>query len=136
MHESSSLLFIFLGSFFTPALLHVDLQMKMHEWVGVSKPLIVIYKASRDGFGVGDFHNMCDGKGENLGVIESSNGYLFGWWTQLSWMSRHANITDESASSFIFTLRNPACLPARYNIKDIYHAIRHHPNCGPNSGMS
>ena len=65
-------------------------------------------------------------------IIKSLNGsYLFGWWTPLSWESSGDWTSDASASTFIFTLTNPAGVPAKYrNIKSQY-AIRRLSNYGP-----
>ena len=113
-------------------LLQVGQQEKLHEWVGVPKSWKLIYKASRDGFLASDFHSMCDGKGENLGVIKSDNGYLFGWWTPISWKSSNAFAID--ASTFIFTLTNPAGVPAKYKNKDASCAVYDGSSCGPKLG--
>ena len=108
-------------------------QIKLQEWVGIRKWKLV-YRATRDGFATSDFHRQCDGKGENLGVIRSQAGsYLFGWWTPLSWNSQGRYVADASARTFIWTLTNPAGLPAKYNIKPslTQNAIFGNPSYGP-----
>ena len=89
----------------------------LNGWVGANKNWKLIYKATRDGFGANDFHRTCNGKGENLGVIKSANGFLFGWWTPLSWQSTDDWAADASLSTFIFTLTNPAGVAAKYKLK-------------------
>ena len=93
----------------------------INGWIGIKKNWNLIYKATRDGFAASDFHRTCDGKGENLGVIRSANSYLFGWWTPLSWSSSAGYVKD--ASTFIFTLTNPAGVPEKYRNIDSSRAI-------------
>ena len=108
-------------------------QQKLNEWIGITKKWKLAYKATRDGFGASDFHRMCDGKGENLGVIRSESSYLFGWWTPLSWRSPSGEWVAD-ASTFIFTLTNPAGEPAKYkNIQPEYTIYNNAPY-GPSLG--
>ena len=111
------------------ALLTADQQKQLDEWIGEHKDWRLIYKASRDGFRASDFHRMSDGKGENLGVIKSSNGFLFGWWTPLGWKSAYDWATD--ASTFIFTLTNPAGIPAKYKNIQPELALNYNTGQGP-----
>ena len=61
---------------------------------------------------------------------------MFGWWTPLSWHSRNEYVADASARTFIFTLTNPAGLPAKYNIKpsSTSYAIYDYSSYGPSIG--
>ena len=116
-------------------MLQLEQQKKLHEWVAIRKRWQLVYKATRDGFGGTDFHRTCDGKGENLGVIKSSNGFLFGWWTPISWKSTGSIYEyTADASTFIFTLTNPADVPAKYKIKDARYALCHYSTFGPTLG--
>jgi hypothetical protein len=67
----------------------------------------LLYRGSRDGFGSSAFHNLCDGHSPTLTVILSENGSIFGGYTPVAWHSRGEYVTDKSAKSFVFTLKNP-----------------------------
>ena len=109
-------------------------ERKLHEWIPLTKEWKLIYNATRDGFRASDFHRMCDGKGENLGVIKSSNGFLFGWWTPLGWKSPSSWEYAADASTFIFTLTNPAGVSATYKNKQPQYALYHYAGYGPAFG--
>ena len=67
-----------------------------------------------------------------MGVIRSENGYLFGWWTPLSWQSSNGYGSD--ASTFLFTLTNPAGVPAKYKVKSAGSALYFSSSIAPNFG--
>ena len=45
----------------------------------------LIYRGSRDGWGASNFHSRCDRKGPTVTVVRSSNGYIFGGYTEQHW---------------------------------------------------
>jgi len=45
----------------------------------------LIYKGSKDGFKSRDFHSKCNNKPNTLVIIKSSNGNVFGGYTEKSW---------------------------------------------------
>ena len=73
--------------------------------------LNLIYKASKDGFGVKDFHRKCDGISKVV-VLIKANDFLFGGYTPQSWNSRNYKerwvYCDQT---FIFSLSNPQNKP-------------------------
>ena len=85
---------------------------RVNEWIGKSPMWKLIHKSTVHGFRAADFHRNCDNKGETLGIIQSSNGYLFGWWTPRAWTSSNSWVSD--STTIIFTLTNPAGIPAKY----------------------
>ena len=66
-----------------------------------------------------------------MGLIKSANGYLFGWWTPISWESSTRGKYAAAPSTFIFTLTNPAGVPAKYNTVGPQNALYYHANYGP-----
>jgi hypothetical protein len=94
----------------------------------------LLYCGSQHGFSAQDFHRHCDHQGPTLVLVRSLSGGLFGGFTPLDWDSKSGTKTDESLSSFLFTIRNPhdteprkfPLIPAQ---KD--HAILCLPNYGP-----
>jgi hypothetical protein len=82
----------------------------------------LLWRGSRDGFGVREFHRRCDGRANTLTLIADTDGNVFGGFTPLAWESRtprsfrdNSNCykCDDSLQSFLFTLRNPHGVPPR-----------------------
>jgi len=64
----------------------------------------LIYRASQDGFEASTFHIKCDDKPNTLVVIKSTNGNVFGGYTEQTWNHTNGYKTDPNA--FIFSLIN------------------------------
>lgn len=99
----------------------------------------LLWRGTRDGFGGRDFHNRCDGHGNTLMVIEDTEGNIFGGYTPVEWESPkgHCHKSDESAKSFLFTLKNPhKSPPRRFTLKteEKRRAINCFPWRGPGFG--
>ena len=94
------------------------------------------YRGSRDGFQAASFHSKCDGKGASLVVCKSTNGHVFGGYTQVGFQSSMGNwVPDECA--FLFTLSNAhGIAPTKLALKPdrAQNGIYHHFNCGPTFG--
>jgi hypothetical protein len=76
----------------------------------------ILWRGSRDGFKVREFHGRCDGHANTLTVILDTKGNIFGEFTPVRWESRTKSPyekADESLKSFLFTLKNPNKIPAR-----------------------
>jgi hypothetical protein len=104
----------------------------------------LLWRGSRDGFGVSDFHRCCDGHANTLTVVLDTGGTIFGGFTPIEWDSRVWNgqngrqnncyKTDDSEQSFVFTLKNPHNIPARrflLKTKAKWQAIGCLSVCGP-----
>jgi hypothetical protein len=78
-----------------------------------SQQFSLLWRGSRDGFGISEFHSRCDGHSNTLTVILDTEGNIFGGFTPLEWASAGGWKTDESLRSFLFTLQNPHKFPAR-----------------------
>jgi hypothetical protein len=100
------------------------------------KRFTLLWRGSRDGFGVRDFHSHCDGHANTLTVILDTNGNIFGGFTPVRWSSpnpREAE-ADPSLKSFLFTLKNPHNVPARRFVLSAerdHYAIQRWSRCGP-----
>ena len=84
---------------------------------------------------------MCDGKGATVTVVKSSDGYIFGGYTDIAWSGDGDGDGDwgnhESAESFLFSLKDHAGIgPVKMPIKSgkTGHAVYHHPSYGPTFG--
>ena len=108
----------------------------------------LIYRGSRDGFKSSVFHELCDEKGETLVIIKSTDNYIFGGYTSISWDSTKWNgkngkennaRRDGKGLEFIFTLKNPYDIPpSKFNIKKNWldHSICCDINLGPIFGCN
>jgi hypothetical protein len=90
----------FMGS----SLLREEDKANLLSWLDIPCAWHLIYKASRDGFRAADFHRCCDNKGETVCVIHSTDGYLFGGYTDIPWTS--SGYWKTSTKSFLFALRS------------------------------
>ena len=88
----------------------------------------LIYKARRDGFRAADFHRHCDNRGETVSVIHTTDGYLFGGYTDVPWTSTHASGEfKQSTRSFLFAFRShgqgtkPVKLHVVCNSRAVHH---------------
>jgi hypothetical protein len=77
------------------------------------KQFALLWRGSPDGFSPKDFHARCDGHGNTLTVILDTDGNIFGGFTPVEWDSKFPSKADPNLKSFIFTLKNPADIPAR-----------------------
>jgi hypothetical protein len=77
----------------------------------------LLWRGSRDGLSVADFHRQCDGRSPTLTIIRDTGGSIFGGFTPIAWETvvwngkqgpEHNGLrADESLKSFVFTLKNP-----------------------------
>jgi hypothetical protein len=78
----------------------------------------LLWRGSRDGVCLRDFHRRCDGHANTLTVILDTDGNVFGGFTPVEWESHYCWKADASLKSFLFTLKNPHNVPAwRFALK-------------------
>lgn len=82
------------------------------EWLGYTTT-ILLYKASHDGFDAASFHKKCDDNGATLTVIQCSQGYIFGGFTNASWAGNGV-YKNGTTPSWIFTIKNPYSLEKQF----------------------
>ncbi|CAK9024876.1 unnamed protein product [Durusdinium trenchii] len=101
-----------LGEFDTN-LVDVEKQPILLEWLPL-KNLKLLYRATRDGFAVANFHQKCDNQGPTVVLARSTGGYIFGGYTDTAWGSAasYARCTD----AFLFRLCGCDALPSRHGI--------------------
>ena len=63
--------------------------------------LQLIYKKSRDGDTINDFHYYCDGKGKTVTIIETKEGLKFGGFKNDSWDTKG---WKKNNKDFVFSL--------------------------------
>jgi len=98
------------------------------ELMAVSKEMGgLLYQASKDGDSSSNFHSRCDSKGATVVIIETTEGRMFGGFTDVSWSSSTG--WSSSYNAFLFQLR-PAM--KRYSKKSgSSNAIYRHKSYGP-----
>jgi hypothetical protein len=70
----------------------------------IDQKWVLIYRASQDGFEAASFHTKCDSKPNTLIIIKSTNGNVFGGYTEQSW--EHIGNYKADRNAFIFSLIN------------------------------
>jgi hypothetical protein len=81
----------------------------------------LLYRASEHGFSADDFHSKCDNHANTLTVIKTTNGNIFGGYTEQLWNHTIGYKTDKNA--FIFSLVNIDRNPIKMKIKTPHYAI-------------
>lgn len=78
-------------------------QIKLlNQWINKkNNNFTLIYKGSRDGDSYINFHEKCDNQGPTIMIIKSSNGEIFGGYTEKSWVKGK---DIHSPESFLFNL--------------------------------
>jgi hypothetical protein len=108
------------------------------EWIKTSLPepadvtLSLLCHSSEHGFGAAAFHSLCDNKGATVTLIKSTNGSVFGGYSDKSWKSDYTRVHSNNA--FLFSFVNPSgSEPIKMALTGVRNegAICCYPNCGP-----
>ena len=91
------------------------------------------YRATRDGFSAQNFHAKCDTTANTLTIIKSTNGNIFGGFTEKAWNSTGYYYKDQEA--FIFSLVNKENKPFKIKCTNGACAIFCHSIHGPTFGF-
>ena len=86
------------------------------DWINPIK-FNLIFKKSRDGSNVSDFHRFCDNKGKIILLIETNNNFKFGGYTPLDFDESGQGKNDNN--SFLFSITNNK----KYTKKNQYNSI-------------
>lgn len=76
------------------------------------------------------FHQQCDNKGPTITLVQANQGYIFGAYSPVSWISSFCY--TEAQSAFIFCLRRPRGIPDQEGQLTLHppFACRVKPQCG------
>ena len=125
------------------------IQGKPYCFKDIPFKIELIYRASRDGFSVNNFHNKCDNKGPTIVVIKVRNSKdIIGGYNPLDWrsvkivedilLSNNDEIYHDhrckTSNSFIFSLKNRA-IPILSRVSSKKEAIIWSGNKGPCFGL-
>ena len=85
---------------------------EIEKAIGSFNNIKLIYRATRDGDSIENFHSKCDNIRNTLMIVETTTGYIFGGFTSVGWNNNKGkDIYDNKA--FCFSL----------NLKKIYNII-------------
>ena len=96
------------------------------------KQFKLLYRATRDGFGVSSFHAKCDQEANTLTIIKATSGYIFGGYTSVEWDSE--SFWKPDPDSFIFSLVNFISAPQLMPVLVEDHSILCDASYGPTFG--
>ena len=112
------------------AILSLDAASKLLGFCAPSSAVTLLYRASRDGFECQRFHSHCDDQGPTITVVRTTEGYVFGGYTDQSWNSSNSWIP--SSKAFLFALRCYAGLgPTKMPVVSESQATYGHTSYGP-----
>jgi len=97
----------------------------------------LLWRGSRDGFSITEFHRLCDGKANTVTIINIKNTkgeFIFGGFTSIPWSSDGGYKEDSTA--FLFSLTNPSNTPLKFEVKSKELAVYHSSRYGPVFGDS
>jgi hypothetical protein len=96
---------------------NVAYQLLLIEWVkeSLSEPADItsslLYQSSEHGFRAAAFHSLCDNKGATVPLIKSTDGFIFGGYSDKSWTLGDGNSEYKfvrSDHAFLFSFVNPS----------------------------
>ena len=70
------------------------------------KDWFLIYRGTKDGFSATDFHRECDGIAKTVAIVKTTNGNIFGGYTEKLWNHSAFVIQVLDENAFIFSLVN------------------------------
>ena len=92
--------------------------------------IVLLYRGSRDGWTIANFHSKCDNKGPTIMFVKTSLGRLCGAFTPLPWDSTGSWKKDESKQAFLFSLDSFTSYPLTDPIYTIFCRNDHGPLFG------
>ena len=99
----------------------------------------LLYRATQNGFQGAQFHACCDNIAKTLIIIKTSNGYIFGGFTNALWRDQYKgygihqgyNKLRQDNNAFIFSSKNPTNSPLKIPVSEPTQAILCDYNSGP-----
>ena len=117
--------------FHESTLLSEEDRTTLLSWLKNKTNWQLIYKASRDGFRAADFHRCCDEEVETVSAIHTTDGYLFGGYTDIPWTSA-GGLYKQSPRSFLFAFRSSSQgnRAVKAYVVDSSKSVYHNPDYG------
>jgi hypothetical protein len=116
-------------------LLNDEQKLNINKLFLKEKKWLLIYKATKNGFGANDFHRHCNNRGATLTLIKIRHRFqikkhdsIVGGYTTIPWSSRNGTYRDPA--SFLFILSDDKL--TRFNLRSPQTtAVIHNLNSGP-----
>ena len=99
----------------------------LKKWVSPNQNMKfeLIYRATRDGDTVKDFHRMCDNKSPTLCIFKTPKNYIFGGYTNVLFNNpNNKELKVKDATAFVFSLNSKA----KHITKDLNESICVYPS--------
>jgi len=114
--------------FVNSSILSPDLSVRLENLIQFPNEtkFTLIYQASKDGFGLKDFHSKCDNISNTLMIIETTDSFILGGFTTVSWSLRNTTTEDTyhyDSNAFIFSLTNTLNQSFKMNVNKPDSAI-------------
>ncbi|KAL7551066.1 hypothetical protein ACHAWF_014267 [Thalassiosira exigua] len=110
----------------------------LHGWLeedGSDGEFSLLFSSSRDGLSNVSFHSNCDNQGCTLTVIETTDGFVLGGYSNIPWTS--GSIWSAANKAFLFVLSgSDVASPYKLKLKNANDgfAVLHHSAYGPSFG--
>lgn len=120
----------------------IDLINMIQKQLNGKVKLTLLYRMSKDGKSVRQFHNLCDDEGATLTVIKSKEyDHIFGGYSSKDWQSNYAGVRVKDSNAFLFLLRSAfghqqQVFPVGNAEYGIYHDATYGPAFGCNCALA
>ena len=104
------------------------------NWINSNRKISfeLIYKGTRDGDDVKDFHKLCDEISPTLTLAQTKNGNRFGGYTSVALTKNSSDNNIYDPNAFVFSIDKKY----KYNTNNPSHAVRSNASRGPCFGDS
>ena len=104
-----------------------DVQL-LKEWISPYKKISfnLIYRATRDGDTINDFHKMCDDKSPTICIMKTPKGFIFGGYTTVLFNNKEnqeLKLKDDKA--FVFSLNKREKYKTQDESRSILNSPKH-----------
>ena len=84
----------------------IEEERLINSWISPNKSIKynLLYRATKDGDKLSDFHRLCDEKGPTLVIGKTPGGYVFGGFTKIKWKSLKKGEYFLDPDAFVFSL--------------------------------
>ncbi|KAL7527015.1 hypothetical protein ACHAWF_003427 [Thalassiosira exigua] len=84
----------------------IEEKVCLHNWLKEEDSdgdFTLLYRGSRDGISSESFHSKCDGKGCTSTIIETTEGFVLGGYSNTPWSSTFMKVSAPSAFLFVIS---------------------------------
>lgn len=115
-------------------ILKKDEELMISNWIDSNKKIFfkLIYKGTRDGDDVKDFHKLCDEISPTLTLCKTKNGNRFGGYTSVALTRNSSDNQIYDPNAFVFSIDKKY----KYNTNNPSYAVRSCNSRGPCFGSN